>query len=56
MLKQIWTYSTGKALFITGVGNLQPAGQKRPAWTFDLASIRIFVTRVRVQHRVKTKL
>jgi len=33
-----------------GLGNL------RPAWTFDTARIRIFVTQVRVQHRVKTKL
>jgi len=36
--------------FMPGVGNL------RPAWTFDMAHIRIFVTQVRVQHRVKTKL
>jgi len=34
----------------SGVGNL------RPAWTFDMARIRNFVTHVRVQNRVKTKL
>jgi len=33
-----------------GVGNL------RPAWTFDMARMKIFVTLVRVQRRVKTKL
>ena len=36
----------------TGVGNLRPAGQMRPAWTFDMARIRIFVTQFRVQNRV----
>jgi len=34
--------------FRAGAGNL------RPTWTFDMASIRIFVTEVRVQRRVKT--
>jgi len=33
-----------------GVGNL------RPAWTFDLVRIRFFLTRVRAQHGVKTRL
>jgi len=36
--------------FMPGTENL------RPASTFDVAHIRIFVTQVRVQHRVKTKL
>jgi len=31
-------------------------GDLRPAWTFDMARIRIFVTQVRAQHRAKTKL
>ena len=34
----------------TGVGNLWPA------WTFDMARIRIFFTQFRVQNRVKSKL
>jgi len=28
----------------------------RPALTFDMSRIRIFVTQVKAQHRVKTKL
>jgi len=28
----------------------------RSAWTFDVARIRLSVTQVRAQHRVKTKL
>jgi len=43
-------------LLSAGVGNLGPAVQMRPAWTFDTARIRIFVAQVRVQHRLKTKL
>jgi len=38
--------------FRTGIGNLRPDGQTRPAWTFDMARIRIFVTQFRVQNRV----
>jgi len=37
----------------TGLGNLQPAGLMQPAWTFDMVRIRIFVTHLRVQDRVK---
>jgi len=33
-----------------GVGNL------RPAWSFDMARIKIFVTQFKVQDRIKTKL
>jgi len=40
----------------SAVGNLWPMCQMWPAWTFDVARIRIFVTQVRVQHCVKTKL
>jgi len=39
-----------------GVGNLRPASQMQPAWTVDMARIRISVTQFRVQDRVKTKL
>jgi len=39
-----------------GVQNLQSTSQMQLAWTFHLARIRIFVTRVRVQHRIKMKL
>ena len=42
--------------FKAGVGNLRPAGQMRPTWTFDMARIRIFVAQFRVQHPLKTKL
>jgi len=42
--------------FRTGEGNLPPSGQMRPAWTFDMARIKIFVTQFRIQNRVKTKL
>jgi len=38
------------------VGNLRPMGQMRPAWTFGMACIRIFVTQFRVQNHAKTKL
>jgi len=31
-------------------------GNLRPAWTFDMTLIRIFVTQVRAQHRVTTKI
>jgi len=31
-------------------------GNLRPAWTFDMSRIKIFVTQVRVQHHAKTKL
>ena len=37
----------------SGVENLWPAGRMRPAWTFDMARIRIFVVQVRVQQRAK---
>jgi len=37
----------------TGVGNLRPAGQMWPVWTFDMVRIRIIVTQGSVQHRVK---
>jgi len=30
-------------------------GNLRPAWTFDMTRIRIFVTQFRVQDHVKTK-
>jgi len=36
--------------FRTWVGNL------RPAWTFDMASVRILVTQFRIQNHIKTKL
>ena len=36
--------------------NQEPAaGQVRPVWTFNTARIKIFITQVRTQHRVKTK-
>jgi len=38
--------------FRTGVGNLWPAGQMQPMWTFDMACIIYFVTQFRVQHCV----
>jgi len=31
-------------------------GPNATLWTFDMDRIRIFITQVRVQHRVKTKL
>ena len=36
--------------FKAGVENLWPA------WTFDMVRVKIFVTQVRVKHRVETKL
>jgi len=39
-----------------GVRNPRPAGQMQPARIFDMARIRIFVTHLQLQHRVKTKL
>ena len=49
---QLWSNKL-KAL---AARNLRFAGQMRPAWTFDVARIRIFITQFRVQDRVKMKL
>jgi len=59
--KQAFTKYTWKTCVIhryskLGVGNLRPSGHMQPTWTFDMSRIRIFVTRVRVQHRVTPKL
>ena len=47
-------FNPSRSLFYARSG--EPAGQMRPAWKFNMASIRIFITQVTVKHRVKTKL
>jgi len=53
LLKTWSTVSTWKK-----TKNVTPGVEEnlRPAWTFDMTRIRIFVIQVRVQDRVKTKL
>jgi len=36
--------------------NSAVGGNLRPAWTFDMTRISVFIIQVRVQDRVKTKL
>jgi len=35
-----------KTVSKSGMGNLRPADQMRAAWTFDMAHIRIFITKL----------
>jgi len=37
----------------TGVGNLRPAGQMRPVWTFDMTRSRVFVRKL--EHKIVSK-
>jgi len=40
---------------LRGVGNLQHSGQMRPALTFDMTRIKIFVTEVTTPYSIASK-
>jgi len=49
------TLKVQRHLFRTGVGNLWPTGQMRPAWKFYMTRNRLGVTQVRAQQLIKKK-
>ena len=51
---RIWV--GGRSLENTTLESREGVRNLRSAWTFNMTRIRIFITQVRTQHRVKTKL